>query len=348
MLAILQQDAGSVTTPDARESGLDARNLFLRTARRQPVERVLFLEEAIRQEVLERWYGEGLSLRVTVDNYRDFFSLDSYDYIPMWLEAGAGALSSEEDFTRLEHRYRNEPQDFRGAGFWRQKASEYAGRQTPLGITGWRGFMLPLFTHRREWDSLQDVLLGLHDFPRQVKSALELVADCYIESLNLAFQHMDFDFGVISEPIASPSGPVISPRMFAEFVLPSYRRIIDMFHEHGVDLVVFKSISNIAPLLPMVVEAGIDGIWVTQTSDAIDYVELRESYPHLLLIGGLDATVLTQDEDTIRNEVTAKVPRLLAGGRYLPALDDNPRENVPYGNYVFYRRLLREVCMDAG
>jgi len=89
------------------------------------------------------------------------------------------------------------------------------------------------------------------------------------------------------------------------------------------------------------VESGVDGLWITQTGGVVDYLELRRRYPELLLIGGLDARVLLQDNAAIEHEVRGKVPPLLSGGRYLPSLDDNPRENVPYENYLAYRAALR-------
>ena len=323
---------------------MDSRERFLRTARGRPADRVAYLEEPARSEVLERWYEEGLSRCVTEDNYREFFGLDRYDYIYLPLEPARGTLRSREDFESLEEAYRGDRQDFRRPGFWRDKADQYGSRDFPLGVMAWRGFMLPLFTHRREWESFQDVFLALFDYPEQVKSALGLVADCCVEAMDLALRHLDFDFAVVSEPIASRSGPIISPAAFRELVLPCYRKIIDFLHGRGVDLVVFRSICNVKPILPLVVEAGVDGIWVTQTDGVIDYAELRRDYPDVLLIGGIDATVLAGDRDAIRTEVMAKVPTLLAGGRYLPALDDNPRANVPYQNYSYFNKLLREVC----
>ncbi|MDP3061718.1 MAG: uroporphyrinogen decarboxylase family protein, partial [Chloroflexota bacterium] len=317
---------------------MDARERFLRVAQGQPVDRVPYLEEAIREEVLRRWRREGLSRSVTEDNYRQFFGLDKHEYFYLAMEPPLhGSLKSRHDFQRLQDAYRSYLPDFRQPRFWRDKANRHRGRDYPLGVMGWRGLMLPLFTHRREWSSLRDVLLALHDHPQPLKDALELVADCYIETVRLALQHLEFDFGLVSEPIASPTGPVISPAMYREFVLPPIRRVVAFFHEQGVRPVIFRSLSNANAIVPMAVEAGADGLWIGQTAGVVDYVALRKAYPHLLLMGGLDSTVLARDEAAIQAEVDAKVPFLLASGRYLPFLDDNPREHIPYRNYVFYR-----------
>lgn len=324
---------------------MDARERFHRVAQGQPVDRIPYLEEVIRKEVLRRWHREGLSRSVTEENYRQFFNLDRHEYFYLGLEPPFhGSLRSRRDFERLQAAYRSYVPDFRQPQFWRQKADEHQGHNYPLGIMGWRGFMLPLFTHRREWNSLRDVLLALHDHPQAVKDTLSLVADCYIETVRLALQYLEFDFGLVSEPIASPTGPVISPAMYREFVLPVIRRIVSYFREKGVRPVIFRSLCNANAIIPMAVEAGVDGLWINQTAGVVDYVTLRRTYPGLLLMGGLDSTVLVQDEADIQAEVDAKVPFLLSGGRYLPFLDDNPRENVPYRSYSFYRQALRRAC----
>ncbi len=204
--------------------------------------------------------------------------------------------------------------------------------------------MLPLFTQEEEWDSLVDVMLALRDRPRLVKQALEFVTEQYIEVLRLALAHVDFDFGVVSEPIASRAGPVISPKDFREFVLPCHKRIVQLFHQQGVWPVLFRAMSNVAPLLPAVAESGVDALWVSQVGGVIDFRDLRRQYPGVMLIGGLDSTSLTQGEAAIRAEVMSKAPPLLASGRYLPMLDDNPREHVPYRAYMCYRQVLKEAC----
>jgi uroporphyrinogen decarboxylase len=321
---------------------MDARERFLRTARGQTVDRVPYLEEVTREEVLARWYEEGLNRTVTEDNYREFFGLDRYESIYPALEPKGGTLRNPDDFRKVEEEYRTGLPDFRQPRFWQEKAAKYRDRDFPLGITGWRGFMLPLFTHEQEWDSLQDALLALYDYPELMKSVLDLVADCFIDTIRLALRYLNFDFGLVSEPIASSAGPVISPNMFREFILPCHRKIVDFFHEIGIDVVIFKSMSNVKALLPLAVESGVDGIWITQMEGTIDYVALRRDYPELLLMGGIDSRVLVEGEDAIRAEVETKVPPLLAQGKYLPSIDDNPRENIPYKNYLAYRHILRE------
>ena len=321
---------------------MNSRERFRGVSRGLKVDRIPLFEEEIREEVLAAWHLQGLNRRVILENYRHFFAVERLEYIYLWFEPRPGALGEEADFRRIEEGYRNDLPEFRCPRYWQEKAHEYASRDFPLGVSGWRGFMLPLFSREREWDSLQDVLLGLYDHPGLVQSALSLVAECHMETIRLALRYLDFDFGVLLEPIASPAGPLISPQMFREFVLPHYRQIVDFFHQNGIGTVLFRSMCDVGPLLPSIVEAGVDGFWIGQVHGVVDYLELRRQYPNLLLVGGIDALALLRDRRAISQEVGRQVPTLLDGGRYLPGLDDRPRENIPYQNYLHFRRALQD------
>jgi uroporphyrinogen decarboxylase len=76
----------------------------------------------------------------------------------------------------------------------------------------------------------------------------------------------------------------------------------------------------------------------------MDYRDLRQEFgPDLRLIGGIDLDALRQDKEAIRREVEEKLPPLLGDGGYVPLADGRVREDVPYENYLYYRRLLQEV-----
>jgi len=76
----------------------------------------------------------------------------------------------------------------------------------------------------------------------------------------------------------------------------------------------------------------------------MDYRNLRREFgPELRLIGGIDLDALRRDKEAIRREVEEKVPPLLADGGYIPMADGRVRADVPFENYVYYRKLLEKV-----
>jgi hypothetical protein len=79
----------------------------------------------------------------------------------------------------------------------------------------------------------------------------------------------------------------------------------------------------------------------------MDYRRIRDEYgTQIGLIGGLDGDVLRTNPDAIQREVEQKVVPLLELGRYIPLADGRVRDDVPFENYAFYRRLLEKVCLN--
>jgi len=65
-------------------------------------------------------------------------------------------------------------------------------------------------------------------------------------------------------------------------------------------------------------------------TEAMKYRRLRREYgPEIALIGGIDSTALLRGSSAVRRAVEEIVPPLLSQGRYLPCLDDRPRDNTP-------------------
>ena len=156
---------------------------------------------------------------------------------------------------------------------------------------------------------------------------------------------MAIDAAIFSEPIGDNHGPLISPRMFADFVLSSYRPILDVLHRHNVNIIILRTYANARLLLPVLMEHGFDCLWACEVNQAaMDYRSLRQEYgTGLRLIGGIDLDVLREDREAIRREVEGKVPALLAQGGYVPLADGRVREDIPFENYIYYRQLLEKV-----
>ena len=74
------------------------------------------------------------------------------------------------------------------------------------------------------------------------------------------------------------------------------------------------------------------------------YVDIRREFGRKLrLIGGVDLDALRQDHQAIEREFQLRAVPLMRAGGYIPLADGRIREDVPYNNYVFYRRLLEEI-----
>ena len=122
---------------------------------------------------------------------------------------------------------------------------------------------------------------------------------------------------VLGDDAAHAEGPMISPRMWREFILPYHKRIVDAFDVP----VIWHSDGNVEPLLPMAVEAGFAGLHGLEPAAGMDLARIKREFGHdLVLIGNVDVRVLCgSDLDLVRAEVDRCVAQGAPGGGYMMA-----------------------------
>lgn len=113
---------------------------------------------------------------------------------------------------------------------------------------------------------------------------------------------------VLGDDAAYSSGPMISPAMWREFVLPYHRRVVEALDAP----IIWHSDGNTEALLPMAIEAGFVGIHGLEPAAGMDLVKMGHRFGRdLVLIGNLDVQVLF-DENL--DQVRAEVNRCMAQG----------------------------------
>ena len=122
---------------------------------------------------------------------------------------------------------------------------------------------------------------------------------------------------VLGDDAAHADGPMISPRMWREFILPYHKRIVDAFDVP----VIWHSDGNVEPLLPMAVEAGFAGLHGLEPAAGMDLARIKREVGHdLVLIGNVDVRVLCgSDLDRVRAEVDRCLAQGAPGGGYMMA-----------------------------
>ena len=133
--------------------------------------------------------------------------------------------------------------------------------------------------------------------------------------------------------------------MYEDFVLVNHEPLLAVLKRHGVETIIFRTFANSRLLIPSTLKRGFNCLWACEVNiDDMDYRDLRREFGRDLgLIGGIDLDVLRRDKEAIRREIEEKVPPLLEDGGYVPLADGRVREDVPFENYTYYRRLLEEV-----
>jgi len=154
----------------------------------------------------------------------------------------------------------------------------------------------------------------------------------------------NWDFGHFWEDICFRSGPLISPRLFRQKVGPHYRRITDLLHKHGINLVSLDCDGKIDDLVPIWLENGVNvmfpievGIW-----DA-SIAPWREKYGREIRgVGGMDKRVFAYDYAAIDAEIERLKPLVDLGG-YIPCPDHRIPPDARWENVQYYCEKMRRT-----
>lgn len=322
---------------------MNSRERFLETMRYGAPDRVPYFEEGIRSDVIQVWRRQGLKSKSA---FEQMFRHDHRDEIHPDLEPLPRLNqwpSSADDLKRLRRRLN--PDDARRLPrTWPSRARDIQHRQDVVSMLHvHRGLFLSMGVEG--WGRFIEVIELLGRNPALVHDALMIQGEFAARLVERVLRDVQVAAAVFSEPIAENRGPLISPKMYREIVLPAYAHLLEVLKRHGVESIIFVSWANPRLLIPAIIERGFNCLWAYEANpQAMDYRELRREFGRdLKLIGGIDLDVLRQGKDAIRREVEEKVPPLLADGGYIPMLDGRVRADVSFENYVYYKRLLARL-----
>lgn len=321
---------------------MNSRERFLEVMRFGSPDRVPYFQEGIRREVLKVWRKQGLARGLDIRRLFPYDPLEELetdvDPIPA-LENWPSSLSelgvlrnrlNPDDKSRL-------PKDLR------THARAGKEREYTLFLRVHRGFFLSMGA--RAWTRFADVMRSLIFDPQLVRESMSIQGEFAAKLAERVLRMVEVDAVVFSEPIGGNDKPLISPRMYEEFVLRSYEPILAVIRQYGVKTIIFRTYANARVLIPSILKWGFNCLWACEVNiAAMDYRDLRREFGRdLRLIGGIDLDALRHGKEAIKREVVDKVPPLLADGGYVPLADGRIREDVPFENYAYYRRLLESV-----
>lgn len=182
--------------------------------------------------------------------------------------------------------------------------------------------------------------------PELVRDMMDTYADFLIETLKEIVETLKsrIDWVFWHEDLAHGGGPNISPKLFKEFILPNLKRVISLFNKNGIDLIILDSDGDPRPLMPLLWEGGIRGIWPMEVNAGMDAVELRRQYGRTWrFLGNIDKRALIKGKDAIKHEIDRKLPYLKEEGGYIPGLDHLIPPDASLENFAFYANYIKTL-----
>jgi uroporphyrinogen decarboxylase len=202
-----------------------------------------------------------------------------------------------------------------------------------------------LYGYLRNWLGLEVVSCVLYDDPAWFEEMVETVADCAYAVLERTLTAgARFEACFLWEDMCYNKGPLISPAHFHRFLTPRYRRLTDLLRRHGIDIILVDSDGRVDELIPLWLEAGVNGISPIEigTTDADPLRYRREFGRDLLMFGGVDKRILAHSPAAIDAELTRLAP-LMEDGGFILAPDHKVPPDVPLAHYQHYINAIRHT-----
>jgi len=269
--------------------------------------------------------GTVRETRLSMDTYIDFF------------------VKKREDFLEMKRHYDHD-EPFRYPQNWEDLKKEWRNRDYPLYLTENCGFA-GLYWNLREMMGTENLSYAFYDQPNLVHEMLDFMVEFFMKVTEKALKEVEVDVCILNEDFAYKSGTLISPKIFREFFLPRYKKIVEFLHKYRVHVIELDSDGNTEALIPLLIEAGINCHWPLEAAADMDPVMIRKKYgKSLALIGGIDKRELAKDKKAIEEELRRKIVPMLETGGYIPTVDHTVPPDVPLQNFLHYLELKRKIA----
>jgi len=254
-------------------------------------------------------------------------------------------VETMQDFHELKKRYIAN-QNARYPANWKKiMGPRWKNREHVLVLAqnmGTKGF----YWRCREWMGTMNLSYAFHDDPALVHDMMTFIADFTMEVSKPALAAEgggDFDYVFINEDMSMKTGPLISPQHYKEYIFPQMRRLVDFYKRNGVKYILVDTDGNCESLIPLLMEAGVDGIWPLERVADMDPLRIRKEYGRdLRLSGGINKMELAKGKDAIDKHLAELAPLIEEGG-FIPTVDHTVSPDISWENFCYYMKRKQDL-----
>ena len=261
--------------------------------------------------------------------------LDGHSTIPHYLKS---SISSPDDWKRVKAERFSLDHPDRKADVEAIRLDHPPGRDYPLGV--YCGSMIGRIRNLLTFEGLT---VAWYDYPEMVEDMVETACLLVEQYLDQVLGEIDFDYATGWEDICCVSGPLVTMDLFENVVAPRYKRIGDKLHAAGIDIWYTDCDGDVRPLLPALMEAGINCLFPFEVNSCCTPGQLLDQYDgELMIMGGVDKMQLGKGPEAIKACLEALDPYVQRGG-FIPFCDHRCPPNVKVEDYLFYLDLKEEM-----
>jgi uroporphyrinogen decarboxylase len=191
----------------------------------------------------------------------------------------------------------------------------------------------------------ENMLMGMALDPDWVRDMVDTYARLTVELMEMLFSEEGYPDGIwFYEDMGYKQHPFMSPRMYREIVQPGHALSVQWCKARGLP-VIMHSCGYVEPLIPGMLEAGIDCLQVIEVKAGMDLLKLYKNYGDVLsFMGGIDVRVLyNNDKAEIDRELEAKIPTVKGKYGYVLHSDHSIPSNVTHDTYSYFLKKGMEL-----
>ena len=352
---------------------MDFNNSFQAMLRFEKPERICQFEWGYWPETIERWKKEGMN----GENPWDALNITFYHRVPAHTRLfppftaeilseteTSATIRDEQGITKevsktstampkfISHPVRNlrdfeelkERLDpFEGGRFpqdWDAQARALRNRNSILVMGGTE---ISFFGWHRDLMGVENLLLAYYDQPELIHAISRHHVYFLQELYGRILKDVAFDFVFLWEDMSYKNGPLVSPAIVREFMLPYYKELIGFFRDLGDYRFLLDSDGDVTQLIPLFLEAGVNGMLPFEVAAGMDICRIADQYPDLIIAGGIDKREIAGGKAAIDRELEKKLPHMFRRGGYLPSLDHHVPPDISYQDFTYYLERVRQL-----
>jgi uroporphyrinogen decarboxylase len=183
------------------------------------------------------------------------------------------------------------------------------------------------------------------DFFRNPDLVHRLVKLSVDHNLAIAERAIDLgaDFIILGDDYGTSTNLMFSPKHFREYFLPGIKEIVQGVKARGA-FCLKHCCGNINSIVGDLAGAGIDGLHPLDASAGMDMLAIKQQYPQLTVIGGINCgePLSSYSTEQLREEVQRVVTQLAPGGRFILASSNSIHSMVKPENFMAMQSVVRE------
>ena len=194
---------------------------------------------------------------------------------------------------------------------------------------------------------IEQILVDLACEPQLARAILANIRRFYYAYAERVFQAADgkLDILLMGDDFGMQSGPLLSPKMWIEFLGEGFAEYVRIAKSHGLRIM-HHTCGAVRPLIPLMVERGLDILQSLQPEAAgMEPRALKVEFGDRLAFHGgisIQRTMPYGTPDDVRDEVRERVRDLAPGGGYILCTAHNVQADVPVGNVLALLQAYRE------